>query len=114
MRVRIAAVALLAVLAVPFPVWAAQSSEATEAASVSEVVRDYQTVRSLGLALAVLAFLTALGRLGTSDAPHERGKAQDLLVKAAVAFVVLAGDRLVAKGVCGWFSMCGWLPQFWQ
>lgn len=93
---------------------AAATSDSSPAASTADLVRDYQTVRSLGLALAVLAFLTALGRFGTSDAPHERARAQDLLVKALVAFVVLAGDRLVARGVCGWFSVCQWLPPYWQ
>lgn len=81
----------------------------------TEIIRDYGLMRSIGLALAAVAFLVALAKMGASDLPHERSRAQGLLVKAALVFLVLAGDRLVARGVASWFGVAeSSLPVFWQ
>lgn len=80
-----------------------------------EIVQDYLMVRSVGLALAVLAFLVAVARMGASELPHERHRAQDLLIKAAFAMVVLTGDKMIAQGLVGWFGYpTSYLPVFWQ
>jgi hypothetical protein len=80
----------------------------------AEILRDYRLVRGVGLALAALAFLVALAKLGTSELPYEHSKAQGLLIRAAVIFLLLAGDRLLARGMAEWFGMTSHLPVFWQ
>ncbi|MDF2630437.1 MAG: hypothetical protein K0R39_4268 [Symbiobacteriaceae bacterium] len=79
-----------------------------------EIIRDYRMVRGVGLALAALAFFVALTRLGSSDMPQEHSRAQGLLIRAAVIFLLLAGDRLLARGVAEWFGFTSYLPVFWQ
>lgn len=82
--------------------------------SMADAVQDYLAVRKVGLALAALAFLVALGKLGSSENPHERSRAQDTLVLSLVAFVILAGDRMIARGVVEWFGLTPEvLPPFW-
>lgn len=82
---------------------------------MNEIVQDYRLVRSVGLALAALAFLVALARLGTTEMPHEHARAQGLLIRAAVIFLILAGDRVVARGITAWFGVNpSSLPVFWQ
>jgi hypothetical protein len=80
----------------------------------ADIVQDYHLVRGVGLALAALAFFVALTRLGSGDMPHEHSKAQGLLIRAAVIFLLLAGDRMLARGVAGWFGFNSYLPVFWQ
>lgn len=82
--------------------------------TIVDVINDYQSVRKVGLALAALAFLMALARLGSSENPHERSRAQDTLVLALVVFVILAGDRMIVRGVIEWFGLTtDVLPPFW-
>lgn len=80
-----------------------------------EIVRDYAMIRSVGLGLALLAFLVAAAQLGTNELPHERSKAQGLLITSALAFLFMAGDKMLAHGLAEWFSMpVASLPVFWQ
>jgi hypothetical protein len=82
---------------------------------IAEIVKDYGLVRNLGLGLAVVAFLVAVARLGSSEQPHEQAKARSLLVTSLVVFIVLAGDRMVARGIADWFHWSySSLPAFWQ
>lgn len=72
-------------------------------------------VRNVGIAMAALAFLVAAARMGSSELPHERSRAQDLLIKAGCAFVLLVGDRMIAHGLIEWFGFpASYLPVFWQ
>lgn len=83
--------------------------------ATDEIVKDYQMVRNVGIALATLAFLVAVGRMGNSEMPHEKSRAQDLLIKAFFAFVVLVGDKMIAQGLIAWFGFpTTYLPVFWQ
>lgn len=87
----------------------------TAAQAAVESVRDYQTVRRVGLALAALAFLMGVTRAATSDMPHEQGRAQDLTIRAAIIFLIMAGDRFLAQGLAAWFNIpIDALPLFWQ
>ncbi|MFZ5818133.1 MAG: hypothetical protein ACOY93_23015 [Bacillota bacterium] len=53
--------------------------------------------------------------MSSTELPHERSRAQDLLVKSAIAFVVLVGDRMIAQGLVAWFGYpTTYLPVFWQ
>ncbi|HEY3366000.1 MAG TPA: hypothetical protein VGK74_13165 [Symbiobacteriaceae bacterium] len=80
-----------------------------------ELIQDYRLVRSVGLALAAIAFLVSLARVGATDQPHEHARATDLLIKSAVVFLILAGDRMLAHGVSQWFGLsASSLPAFWQ
>jgi hypothetical protein len=82
--------------------------------NAAEIVRDYQVVRNMGLALAALAFFVGLTKLGT-DSPYEHTKAQGLLIRAAAVFLLLAGDRMLIRGVAQWFGLStASLPVFWQ
>ncbi|HWI51279.1 MAG TPA: hypothetical protein VNT01_03980 [Symbiobacteriaceae bacterium] len=80
----------------------------------TEIIQDYRLVRSVGLALAALAFLVALAKVGSSELPYEHSKAQGLLIRAAIIFLMLAGDRLLARGFADWFGLTSYLPVFWQ
>ena len=80
----------------------------------AEIIRDYRLVRSIGLALAILAFLVAVAKMGSADMPHQHSRAQSLLIRAAVIFLMLAGDRILARGIAGWFGFTAHLPVFWQ
>ncbi|HYF93431.1 MAG TPA: hypothetical protein VD969_14555 [Symbiobacteriaceae bacterium] len=80
----------------------------------TEIIQDYRLVRGVGLALAALAFLVALTKLGSADMPYDHSKAQALLIRAAVLFLMLAGDRILARGVAQWFGFTSYLPVFWQ
>lgn len=83
--------------------------------ATSEYVRDYQAVRKVGLALAVLGFLLGVGTLGTTEFPAERHRAESLMTLTVIVFVLLAGDRMLARGVATWFSFpTSALPVFWQ
>ena len=79
-----------------------------------EIIQDYRLVRGIGLALAALAFFVALTKLGTSELPHEHSRAQGLLIRAAAIFLMLAGDRILVRGMAEWFGLSGYLPVFWQ
>lgn len=80
-----------------------------------EIVRDYAMIRSVGLGLTLLAFLAAAAQLGTNEMPHERAKAQGLLITSLLAFLFMAGDRMIAHGLAEWFSIPVFsLPVFWQ
>lgn len=81
----------------------------------SEYAQDYQTVRKVGLALAVVGFLLGISRLGMSEFPAERKRAESLIALTAVVFLALAGDRILMRGVASWFSIpIASLPEFWQ
>ncbi|MFZ5823885.1 MAG: hypothetical protein ACOY94_06095 [Bacillota bacterium] len=78
-------------------------------------MQDYLMVRGVALALAALAFFVGVARMGATDLPHERSRAQDLVIKAALAFVILVGDRMIAQGLVTWFEFpTSYLPVFWQ
>ena len=80
-----------------------------------EIIQDYRMVRMVALALATIAFLVALAKLGSSDLPHERSRAQGLLTTALLIFLFLAGDRLLVQGVASWFGVApSSLPVYWQ
>ncbi len=81
----------------------------------TEIIQDYLMVRGVGLALADLAFFMAIARMGSTELPHERSRAQDLLIKAFFAFIFLAGDRMIAHSLVEWFGFpTSYLPVFWQ
>jgi len=80
----------------------------------AEIIQDYRLVRGVGLALAALAFLVALVKVGSPEMPYEHSKAQGLLIRAAVVFLMLAGDRMLARGLADWFGLASYLPVFWQ
>lgn len=82
---------------------------------ITASVRDYQAVRKVAMALAVIGVLVAVTRLTTSEAPHDRHRAETLLTLTLVAFVFLAADGMIARGVAGWFHFpASVLPVFWQ
>jgi hypothetical protein len=82
---------------------------------VAAVVSDYQAVRKVALALAVIGFLLGVTWLGNSEMPGERHRAQSLVTMTAVIFILLVGDRMIAQGVAGWFGIpTASLPVFWQ
>lgn len=79
------------------------------------LVRDYRAVRKVALALTVLGFLFGLIRLGMSEFPAERHRAESLVAMTAVIFVLVAGDRLIARGISEWFNLSpASLPPFWR
>ena len=83
--------------------------------ATAEIIQDYRLIRGIGLALAALAFLIGLAKLGSTEMPHEHSRAQGLVVKAALVFLLLAGDRMLVHGVAGWFGLStAGLPVFWQ
>jgi divalent metal cation (Fe/Co/Zn/Cd) transporter len=78
-------------------------------------VKDYRAVRNVALALTVIGFLLALAKLGTSEFPSERSRAQSLAAYMAVLFVLVAGDRIIVNGVADWFNISpASLPPFWR
>jgi hypothetical protein len=82
--------------------------------NAAEIVRDYQVVRNVGLALAALAFFVGLAKLGT-DSPYEHARAQGILIQAATVFLLLAGDRILIHGIAQWFGLpASSIPVFWQ
>jgi len=82
---------------------------------VDAVVSDYQAVRKVALALTVIGFLLGVARLGGSDDPGERHRAQGLVTLTGIAFLVLVGDRMLVQGIAGWFGLpTSELPVFWQ
>jgi len=86
-----------------------------DGAAVSALVTDYQAVRKIALALAALGFFLGLARLGMSEYPAERHRAEILVALTAAVFLVLIGDRMIVRGVAAWFNIPGSsLPAFWQ
>lgn len=82
---------------------------------VAAVIADYQAVRKVAMALAAIGFLLGVARLGTTEMPGERHRAEGLVVLTAFTFLLLAGDRIIAQGVATWFGLpASGLPVFWQ
>lgn len=101
------------------PSWprVAQAAEAAPSQPSAEeaLVQDYRAVRKVALALTVLGFLLGMIRLGMSEFPAERHRAESLVAMTAVLFVLVAGDRMIARGVSEWFSIQpASLPPFWR
>ena len=83
----------------------------TKAASV----QDYQAARKVAMALAVMGFLLGISRLATSEFPTERHRAESLVTLTLAAFLLLAADRMIARGIADWFGFSSTaLPVFWQ
>lgn len=84
--------------------------------SMDGVMQDYQTVRKIGMALALIGCLIGVTKLATTESPSERHRAQNLLMLCAGVFIFLAGDRMIVRGiVIGWFHLdADVLPAFWQ
>lgn len=83
--------------------------------AVSALVKDYRAVRKVALALTVIGFLVAITRLGISEFPAERHRAESLAALMAVLFVLVAGDRTIVRGVSEWFNISPTsLPPFWR
>jgi hypothetical protein len=81
----------------------------------SSYISDYRAIRKLGMALAVVGFMIGVTRMATTEMPHDRMRAQRLLMLTMIVFVLLAGDRMLAQGVSGWFELpLSALPVFWQ
>jgi hypothetical protein len=81
----------------------------------AEIIQDYRLVRMVALALATLAFLVAVTKLSTGELPHERSRAQGLLVTSLLVFLFLAGDRILVRGLAEWFGVdTANLPVYWQ
>lgn len=82
---------------------------------IAAVVSDYQAVRKVAMALSVIGFLLGLTRLGGSDMPGERHRAEGLVMLTATVFLILVGDRMFAQGIASWFGIpTASLPVFWQ
>lgn len=88
----------------------------TPSSGMDAVMKDYQMVRKVAMALSVLGCLLGLAQLGTSEAPSERHRAESLLILCATVLVFLAGDRMWVRGIAvGWFGMDpSVLPAFWR
>jgi len=115
MRFVFAAAILALLVFLPVTALAIIISDPPGVAVNNGLVQDYHRVRAVGLALAALAFLVGVAKAATCEVPHEKSRAQDLVVKAAVIFVILAGDRLIARGVSGWLGLPrSSLPIIWQ
>lgn len=79
------------------------------------LVRDYRAVRKVALALTVLGFLLGLIRLGMSEFPAELHRAESLVALTTILFVLVAGDRMIARGISEWFNIpSSSLPPFWR
>jgi hypothetical protein len=94
---------------------AAAADQPADSQAATNLVDDYRAVRKVGLALAVIGFMVAMIRLGMSEFPAERHRAETLAGLTAVVFVLLAVDRMIARGVAEWFNLsASSLPPFWR
>ena len=101
------------------PIWPrdveAAEAQPTQPPAEEALVKDYRAVRKVALALTVLGFLFGLIRLGMSEFPAERSRAESLVAMTAVMFVLVAGDRMIARGISEWFNIQpASLPPFWR
>lgn len=81
-----------------------------------DAIRDYQAARTGALGMAVLGFLVGVaGAAASADRPEHYLQYRRLAVMCAMAFTVIALDRMVVQGVAGWFRLApATLPPWWR